>query len=136
MTTNDKAGQLIPLSDEECWDLVRSSPVGRLAWHADSETSVVPLNFEVDTVDERQVIRIRTSPYSALARDCVDRDVAFEVDRIDPEHRGGWSVLLRGRCTHEGHAADGPQPWAAGSRMLGLSIQVRSVSGRRVVGEA
>ncbi|GAA1537496.1 pyridoxamine 5'-phosphate oxidase family protein [Nocardioides humi] len=122
-------GRLVVLSDEECWDLLRSRPVGRLAWSGGEGVSVVPVNFAV----EGDAVLLRTTPYSAMARDCADREVAFEVDQIDEEGHGGWSVLVRGRCERERRASDGPTPWATGPRVLGLRIAVESLTGRRVV---
>ncbi|GAA3518051.1 pyridoxamine 5'-phosphate oxidase family protein [Nocardioides daeguensis] len=130
MSTSDvRPGRLVVLSDDECWDLLRSRPVGRIAWSGDQGVSVVPVNFAVDG----EAILLRTTPYSLMARDCAGQEVAFEVDEIDDEHRRGWSVLVRGRCEREERPSEGPHPWATGSRLLGLRIGVRSLSGRRIV---
>jgi hypothetical protein len=121
--------RLVALSDDECWDLLRSHGVGRIAWSGAEGMSVVPVNYLVDG----DAIRIRTTPYSLLARDGGALDVAFEVDDIDPERHLGWSVLARGRSERDAHAPTGPRPWATGSRVLALQIRVRSLSGRRLV---
>lgn len=122
-------GRLAVLSDGECWDLLRSQPVGRIAWSGIQGVSVVPVNFTV--VDE--AIILRTTPYSLLARDSADREVAFQVDHLDLERHEGWSVLARGRTHRADRSPEHPQPWATGSRVLGLRIDVRSVSGRRLL---
>lgn len=122
-------GRLAVLSDGECWDLLRSQPVGRIAWSGMHGVSVVPVNFVV--VDD--AIILRTTPYSLLARDSVDREVAFQVDHLDLEHHEGWSVLARGRSSREDRSPEHPQPWATGSRVLGVRIDVRAVSGRRLL---
>lgn len=121
-------GRLVVLSDDECWDLLRSRPVGRVAWQGLQGVSVVPVNFEV--LDEQ--ILLRTTPYSLMARDCAEREVAFEVDTVDIDHHAGWSVLVRGRCHREERLPDGPTPWVTGPRVLGLRITPRTVTGRRI----
>lgn len=124
-----RPGRLAVLSEPECWDLLRSRPVGRVAWSGVEGISVVPVNFVV--VDD--AVLLRTTPYSLMARDCAGREVAFEVDEIDDDRHLGWSVLVRGRCERERRPADAPHPWATGSRVLGLRVSVRSITGRRLI---
>ncbi|KRA32450.1 hypothetical protein ASD81_12860 [Nocardioides sp. Root614] len=107
---------------------MRSSPIGRVAWAGSEGVSVLPVNFAA----EGDTLVLRTTAYSQMARECADRDVAFEVDQIDEEHHSGWSVLLRGRCERQERVGDGPAPWVTGPRVLGLRIVVRSVTGRRL----
>ena len=121
-------GRLVVLSDEECWDHLRSRPVGRIAWSGTHGVSVIPVNFAVVDGD----VVLRTSPYSLMARDCADRDVAFEVDDVDDLEHEGWSVLVQGRCTRDRIASDAPTPWVTGPRTLGLRITPHTVTGRRV----
>ena len=122
-------GRLVVLSDPECWDLLRTQPVGRIAWTGLQGVSVIPVNFVV----AEGAIVLRTTPYSLLARDSADREVAFEVDWFDDETHEGWSVLLRGRCQRVHRATERPEPWVTGARVLDLQVDVRSVSGRRIV---
>lgn len=133
MSTSDvRPGRLVVLSDDECWDLLRSRPVGRVAWCGDQGVSVIPVNFTVDG----ETVLLRTTPYSLMARDCADREVAFEVDAFDEETHLGWSVLVHGRCEREERPTEAPHPWATGSRVLGLRIVARSLTGRRIVSSA
>lgn len=124
-----RPGRLAVLSDAECWDLLRTAKVGRLAWSGAQGMSVIPVNFAIDD----GTIVLRTTPYSMMARDCAGREVAFEVDRIDDEHHTGWSVLVRGRCDREHRASAAPIPWVTGPRTLGVRVEVTSLSGRRVL---
>ncbi|KAB2810815.1 pyridoxamine 5'-phosphate oxidase family protein [Pimelobacter simplex] len=121
-------GRLVVLGEQECWDLLRSRPVGRIAWSGPHGVVVVPVNFAVDD----GAVVLRTSPYSQLAREGTDREVGFEVDLVDVEAHSGWSVLVQGRCTRDRHASDAPTPWVTGPRTLGLRIEARAVSGRRL----
>jgi nitroimidazol reductase NimA-like FMN-containing flavoprotein (pyridoxamine 5'-phosphate oxidase superfamily) len=125
---DEKRGRVIELTQDDCWELIGSRPVGRVAWSGPEGISVIPVNFRVD---EREIV-LRTTPYSTLARECADREVAFEVDDLDVDHHAGWSVLLRGQCRREERTSSGLTPWASGRRVLGLRIEVRSVTGRRV----
>ena len=124
-------GRLVDLEADECWALATSQPVGRLAWTGPDGPTVVPVNFEVTG----RRVHVRTAAYSALARECDDSLVAFEVDAFDTDTRSGWSVLMRGRAHLDYGGADGsdePDVWPGGSHALHVSIDVEKVSGRRV----
>jgi nitroimidazol reductase NimA-like FMN-containing flavoprotein (pyridoxamine 5'-phosphate oxidase superfamily) len=68
--------------------------------------------------------------------------VTFEVDRVDPMTRSGWSVVVHG-FAQEVTVLDGPghleklrglplHPWAGGDRHHLVRITAREVTGRRV----
>ena len=135
-TSEVRPGRLVVLSEEECWELLRARPVGRLAWCGDRGVCVLPVNFAVDRDGDDDGVRLRTTPYSLMARECSGREVAFEVDAIDDEQHSGWSVLVRGRCERDDRPSDEPRPWVTGSRVLGLRIAVRSMTGRRLLSSA
>ncbi|MAS56188.1 pyridoxamine 5'-phosphate oxidase family protein [Nocardioides sp.] len=123
--------QLHELSEHGCWELVASAVVGRVGWHGSDGITIVPVNF---VLDGRQVL-VRTAAYSAMARECDDAPVAFEVDRHDPLARAGWSVLIRGRAHIDFRAADDEPTvdvWPSGARPLHLRIDPTDVSGRRL----
>jgi hypothetical protein len=128
--TETRSGQLLDLTADECWALAASQPVGRLAWIGSQGLTLVPVNFV--TVSGR--VHVRTAAYSALARECDDSEVAFEVDELHAEDRSGWSVLMRGRAHLQfgGSEADRPDVWPAGTRGLAVTIDVHEISGRRV----
>ena len=46
-----RPGRLQVLSDTECWDLLRTHTVGRIAWSGVEGVCVVPVNFAVDDGD-------------------------------------------------------------------------------------
>ena len=127
------AGRLVELTPDECWALLTSVPVGRLAWHGPAGLSVVPVNF----VEADGRIFVNTAAYSSLARECDDQPVAFQVDALDPSNRSGWSVLVRGVAHIDYGAAEDPGPtpdvWPAGTRALRLSVNPTTVSGRRLL---
>ena len=126
-----RRGQLLDLPVDECWTLAASRPVGRLAWTGPQGLTVVPVNFVVADLE----VHVRTAAYSALARECDDSDVAFQVDDFDAGTRSGWSVLLRGKAHVEFSSPQGvedPDVWPVGARGLRVRVDVRQVTGRRV----
>jgi hypothetical protein len=125
------AGHLHELSPDECWERARTRPVGRIAWLGADGLTVIPVNFTVDG----RAVHVRTSGYSAMARECDDSPVAFQVDDFDPDTRSGWSVLMRGHAHIDFRSSVPEQPldvWPAGSHTLHVSVLVDQVGGRRV----
>ena len=127
-----EGARLVELSPDECWDLLRSVPVGRLAWNATTGPTVVPVNFAVTPGG----IDVRTTAYSAAARETDDSPVSFQADQIDPTGRSGWSVLAHGRVHIDWSfgRVDAPEidVWLAGARPLRIHIEVQEISGRRL----
>jgi hypothetical protein len=119
------------LDQADCWELIRSAPIGRLVWHGTEGLSVATLNFTVD----RQSILFRTLAYGSIARECDDSPVAFHVDHADATTRTGWSVLIRGRAHVEYGdtvAIDTIDAWPEGSRLLAVRVDPTRISGRRL----
>lgn len=125
-------GHLEELVAEECWALLRNEPVGRLAWNGSEGPTIVPVNFTVS----QGGIEVRTAAYSEAAHLSEDSAVTFQVDRIDPASRTGWSVLARGRVsfdwTYGRVEAPGVDVWPSGERALLLHLAVGNISGRRL----
>jgi nitroimidazol reductase NimA-like FMN-containing flavoprotein (pyridoxamine 5'-phosphate oxidase superfamily) len=121
---------LTDLDAVECFRLAATEPVGRLVWTGPEGPSVVPVNF---TLEERTV-RVRTAAYSAMARECDDSRVAFEVDAYDPDSRLGWSVVMAGRASvgFVEPGAPAPEVWPVGAKAVQLTLAVDKVTGRRL----
>lgn len=127
-------GQLRDLSYDECWGLLLTKSVGRIAFVGADGPEVLPFNFVVDDA----TVLVRTSPYGPLARQLPLDVVAFQVDEVDGYTESGWSVLLRGPLTSVDRADlpapdDRPEAWPAGQRSLHLRLTPRRVTGRRLV---
>ena len=122
--------RLIELGQEECWRLLASTEIGRLAWVSSGAPVVVPVNFRVS--DGQVVVMI--SPYSLQAREIEDAQVAFEVDQVQVDDHVGWSVLVQGRAVFDygPRAGAAPEPWPDGQRPLRVLITPTSLTGRRV----
>lgn len=121
---------LSELDEVECWRLLATHEVGRLAWTSGGRPMIVPVNYRAS--DGRIVVR--TSAHSLLAREVEDGYVAFEVDETDPEQHTGWSVVVNGRAgfDYRGEAAGDPDPWPTGQRSLRIVIAPMTVTGRRI----
>lgn len=129
------AGRLIELTTEECWELLASRPVGRVAYDDGAGPVVLPVNHQVHD----GTVRFRTAPHSTLAHRVHDHRVAFEIDDVEEFHSSGWSVLVRGRATLvdpdlRGDGDEGPTPWVEGNRPLIVEITPTEVTGRRLIG--
>lgn len=128
-------GRMVDLTPDECWRLTRSRSVGRMAWNGPDGPTVVPVNYAVSD----GAIWLRTTAYSALARECDNQSVSFEIDEVDVVTRAAWSVLIRGTA-HTSYDADdlpadwpGIDVWPAGARPLHLVIRPRAVTGKRLL---
>jgi len=131
-------GGLDEIPEDECWKLLASQPVGRLAMIVGHYPVVLPVNHGVISGG----IVFRTGPGTKLWS-ITRNNVSFEVDCIDPEWRTGWSVLVKGSA-HELSAgrvdsrllslAAGktPTPWVPGLKDHLVRIVADSITGRRI----
>lgn len=120
---------LQPLSIEECWELLATVPVGRVAVAVEGEAPlVVPVNHLVDG----RTILFRSGPGTKL--DAARRQpIAFQADAYDQHTHQGWSVLVRGLASLEQLERDLPAPWAGGEgRRTLVRLWPEHVSGRVV----
>jgi nitroimidazol reductase NimA-like FMN-containing flavoprotein (pyridoxamine 5'-phosphate oxidase superfamily) len=123
------------LSPATCWQMLASTPVGRVGVLNDSAPEIYPVNF---VVDHRSIV-FRTDPGSKLSGLLRSPAVCFEVDAIDPATTTGWSVLVKGRAEevrdpHElGRLADiHLHYWALGLKQHWVRIVADQVTGRRL----
>lgn len=137
MTNNPDA--MTELTTTECWDLVRSAVVGRLAIAVDGP-DIFPVNHVVD----HGTVVFRTAAGTKLMG-AVDHVVAFEVDGYDLATASAWSVVVKGyavEITRQDEALDAMTlplfPWHEGPKGHFIRIEPESVTGRRfeVVGGA
>ncbi|MFP4233463.1 MAG: pyridoxamine 5'-phosphate oxidase family protein [Nitriliruptoraceae bacterium] len=89
----DRQGlEVLPLN--QCLSLLRSRPLGRLAYLAAGSPVVVPVNHLVDGA----TVVLRTVTGGKLDAALAGEPVAFQLDDHDPARGTGWSVLVRGRA--------------------------------------
>lgn len=119
------------LSVEECWELLRAQEFGRLAYVAEGDLAIVPLNY---AVDGDQLV-FRTADGSKLQGLLTEPKVAFEIDQIAEEE--GTSVVVRGRIrmlsdTDEARLEQaGLRPWLGEDRPHLIALQPTRITGRR-----
>ncbi len=122
--------ELLEMPVDECIRLLGTVSIGRLAvGRGDDPPLVVPVNYILDD----DMIVFRTDPGAKL--DLLrENAVSFQVDAIDPYHRTGWSVLVRGvaRETTETPTGRSLQPWAGGPKAHWISLPTTNVTGRRI----
>ena len=124
------------LTEDEARRLLAASEVGRVGITIGAMPAIFPVNFRV--VDD--AIVFRTAEGSKMAAATAGAIVAFEVDEVQPEVRGGWSVLVVGRSevVHDLEVTfkvlDARlEPFADGRRCAIVRITPDFISGRRIV---
>lgn len=122
------------LSDDQCWDLLGSVSVGRLAVDIAGQPEIYPINF---VVDDRHVY-FRSAAGTKLAGAVLSGRVAFEIDGYEPDEHVAWSVMVKGRASlvermmEVFEAEELPLfPWVAFPKPDIVRITPTEVTGRR-----
>ncbi|KJR06202.1 MULTISPECIES: pyridoxamine 5'-phosphate oxidase family protein [Gordonia] len=122
------------LSNEQSWELLEGSVLGRLAVCVDGQPDVFPVNIYVSNGK----ILFRTAEGTKLAELAVNDRAVIEVDAFTS--RIGWSVVAKGRArilrdSAEIEAADQTplNPWIPTVRTTYVEIAVEEITGRRFV---
>lgn len=134
-TPTDRLG-LEVLTHDECWRLIASVPIGRVAFVDAGGPTALPVTHGVDG----HTIVFRTSVGTKLGVAERARPLAFEVDQWDESAQTGWSVLVRGTSEtvyDEDEIAlierRADQPWlTAAAEGTWVRIRPYEVSGRRM----
>jgi len=123
------------LSPDECFLLLESHDLGRIAFSIEGQPEVFPINYAM----EGQIVVFRTAPGTKLDH-VPEVRLAFEVDDWDPKLGIGWSVVVKGLAeevtgnlgrTAEHIRKAKVHPVAPGERWHWLAIRPSEVSGRR-----
>jgi nitroimidazol reductase NimA-like FMN-containing flavoprotein (pyridoxamine 5'-phosphate oxidase superfamily) len=133
VSTHPDSGDLVELSESECWALVRTQKVGRFAANRPGQAPlVVPVNYVVDGSDRTIVFR---SSAGAKLNATAHHLVGLQVDSIDPTHHAGWSVLIEGHARWLFEVQDDTEveTWAPGPRPYVIRLEATRVTGRRIV---
>lgn len=122
------------LKQQECYELLTTTTVGRVGFLLDDRVQIFPVNYVVAGDD----LLLRTSS-DGILRDLAGEDarVAFEIDYHDDLGGTGWSVLMHGALAlvpdDEAPAVVGRvSPWAGNDRALPLRLRIETIFGRRV----
>lgn len=128
--------ELVELGQQECWQLLGSHGVGRVAVASEAGPAIFPVNY----LALEGEVAFKTSPDSGPAR-AAGHEVAFEVDHVDEAFSRGWSVLVVGeaRTVTEPQAVQRletqshSEPWPGGVRNLWVVVTPQQVTGRRIL---
>ncbi|WP_345528484.1 pyridoxamine 5'-phosphate oxidase family protein [Nocardioides endophyticus] len=121
----------VELTQDECWELLRTHELGRLAFTVLDEQHLTPVNYAVDG----RTLLFRTAPGSKLLAVALGAQVAFEIDELDDD--SAVSVVVRGRARHlpedEAHRAENVplRPWVGPDKYDVVEIAPEVVAGRR-----
>lgn len=123
------------LSPEQCWALIPTQRVGRLAVSINNHPDVFPVNYRVA---DRQIY-FQTAAGLKLAAAVLSDGVAFEVDTIDNDTETGWSIVVKGPAVEMESLEDLEfaeelriSPWAAGPKERFIRIDPVAITGRRI----
>jgi len=132
--TARETGAMEVLQLSECWTLLASVEVGRLALYAAGEVDIFPVNFVVDG----DSVVFRTAEGTKLLKTVMAGRVAFEVDGYEPEHGRAWSVVCRGDAEivdhwDEVYAAEALPlfPWNHSPKGRFVRVRPTTMTGRR-----
>ncbi|MFT7598026.1 MAG: nitroimidazol reductase NimA-like FMN-containing flavoprotein [Acidimicrobiales bacterium] len=132
---SDRSDGMEHLTEDECWQLLGTKRVGRLAVSIANSPDIFPVNFRL----EDETIVVKTAAGLKLAAATLGPAVAFEVDDLEEMRHSGWSVVVRGPAeeivlSDEVLAAERllVEPWADGERNRLFRISPLHVSGRRI----
>ena len=133
-TSSESTPQVQNLEPHECWALLRSVSVGRLAVLVDGQPDIFPINFTVDG----GTLVFRTGAGTKLAAASGGAAVALEADGVDADSGLAWSVVVKGPAKAitgtEGildSAALYLFPWQAGKKDTFVRVSPGTVTGRR-----
>jgi len=128
---------LMDMTAEECEELLTRSTLGRLGVIVDGRPEIFPVNHVFDPVGRCVAFptNARTKLHAALDWPWV----AYEVDGLEPDDSGGWSVLVVGRAEEMTEPTDIDRVealrhvlWRAGDAMHWIRIVPSKVTGRRI----
>lgn len=122
------------LEVDECFELLKTRAVGRLAYVEDGKPRIRPLNYDIH--QGSVVFRIG---YGDLLDAIHNREVVFEVDDAERDAKVGWSVIVHGVAEEIWRPEEldlarelSLRPWAPGDRDHYVRILSSAITGRRI----
>lgn len=116
------------LSEEDCWELLRSVTVGHVAVATSAGVDLYPVNFRVD---DGQIVF--TTNFGRKLVGLREGRSVFEAERVDESTRTGASVVVRGPVTittRRVGADDRELAWT-GLKRYEVRLAATSITGRR-----
>ena len=128
------SANVLTLSNEDCWSLLRTHNLGRLAIVIDDRPRILPVNYAAG----EDAVVFRTEPGAKLQHG-PGSAVCFEIDDYDQGTSMAWSVMVIGVLKDITDASDqrsrglrrlAVEPVAPGQRLHWLALTADEVSGR------
>jgi nitroimidazol reductase NimA-like FMN-containing flavoprotein (pyridoxamine 5'-phosphate oxidase superfamily) len=126
-------GGITELTAHECWLLLRSRNLGRIAASAAGLVDIFPINY---AVDDSMAVYFRTAPGTKLLELAINDRVAFEIDGVDGSE--AWSVVVKGRAERVDRQSEmdvaerlGLSPWIPSLKYRWVRIRPTDIAGRR-----
>lgn len=128
---------LMDITPEQCEELLATATLGRLGVIVDGRPEIFPVNHVFDPVSRCVAFptNARTKLHAALSWPWI----AYEVDGVEPDDAGGWSVLVVGRAEEMTDPADIARAeglrhvlWRSGHPMHWIRIVPSKITGRRI----
>jgi Pyridoxamine 5'-phosphate oxidase len=82
-----------PIPADQCWELLATAAVGRLALSVRALPVILPVQYHLDG----HRLAVCLGHHEIPERSLNDTVIAFAADAIDPLTRSGWSVQVQGR---------------------------------------
>ncbi len=122
MTGDDGA-----LTEQECWELLATASVGRVALSVRALPVILPVRYHLS--DRRLAVCLG---YHGLPERALDNTIiAFAADSIDPVTGSGWSVQVQGRSAIPRElTADAGRGWPGTAQVA--EIEPGTVRGQRL----
>jgi nitroimidazol reductase NimA-like FMN-containing flavoprotein (pyridoxamine 5'-phosphate oxidase superfamily) len=133
VTIDERTGMTV-MDEPECWDLLRSAPVVRVAAVIGDMLEIFPVNAVVDA----GTVVFRTGEGTKLAAVTIARQVVLEADGYDVGEHEAWSVVAVGNADRlddfdEIYRAESlPLPaWSSHPKQWFVRVSPTRVTGRR-----
>jgi hypothetical protein len=81
-----------PISRQACWDLLRTSSLGRVALSVSALPAILPVQYYLDGDEIAMCLGFFDIPSAAVSNTVI----AFAADAIDAGSGAGWSVQVQG----------------------------------------
>jgi hypothetical protein len=116
------------LPERECWELLATMSVGRLALSVRALPVILPVQYYLD--GRRLAVCLG---HHALPEQALDETIiAFAADSIDAVTRSGWSVQVQGRSViPRGRRIDTSCGWPMSAAQV-VEIEPGRISGQRM----
>jgi nitroimidazol reductase NimA-like FMN-containing flavoprotein (pyridoxamine 5'-phosphate oxidase superfamily) len=131
------ATYLVDIHPDDCAELLASSSLGRLGVIVDGRPEIYPVSHVYDR--ETGCVVFPSNSGTKLRAAMNWPWAAFEVDGVEPDDSGGWSVLVVGRAeeltdaeTIARVARDRRVLWRTGDNVRWVRIVPSKVTGRRI----